>query len=87
MVYYIRAHRNDLENVICLQIAGFFFMLTNPATQFAIALYRAAAISRIIHTIIYTIIIIPQPARAVAFFVPLAVTIYMSIQIAIHFIF
>lgn len=71
------AHLNDLENIIPFLFAAFFYMLTNPAEKLARILFQVAAISRIIHTIVYTIIIVPQPARGVSWATHYSITIYM----------
>lgn len=81
-----RAHRNDLENIIPLIFAGFFFVQTNPQAAFAINLFRAAAIFRIAHTIVYAVHVLPQPSRAIAFFVPLVITGYMAVKSLIYFL-
>lgn len=81
-----RAHRNDLENIIPLIFAGFFYVLTNPPAAFAIVLFRAAAIFRIVHTIVYAVYVLPQPSRAIAFFVPLVITGYMTVKSLMYFL-
>ncbi|KAG5682643.1 hypothetical protein PVAND_011982 [Polypedilum vanderplanki] len=78
-----RAHRNDLENCIPFMIIGLFYVLTNPVASIAINIFRAGAISRILHTISYLNSL--QPWRALSFFVCLGCTIYMSIQVAMFF--
>lgn len=83
---YNSAHRNDLENILPFLLAGFFYTLSNPAAFLAINLFRAAAISRIVHTIVYTLVVLPQPSRALAFAVPLGITGYMSVMTILHFL-
>lgn len=80
-----RAHLNDLENILPFFIAALFYVLTNPEPFIAINLFRTVAISRIIHTIVYAIIPIPQPARALAYHIAVWCTIYMIIKSAIFF--
>lgn len=81
-----RAHLNDLENVIPLIVTGLVYTVTNPPVALAISLFRAAAIIRIVHTIVYAVYPLPQPARAIAFFVPLAITGYMAVKTMMFFI-
>lgn len=81
-----RAHRNDLENVLPLILAGLFYTLTNPAAFVAINVYRTAALARILHSIVYAVVVLPQPSRAIAFFIPLAATIYMALQTCLYFL-
>lgn len=80
-----RAHLNDLENVIPFLLAGLFYILTNPAAGLAIMLIRIAAVARIVHTIVYAVVVIPQPARALAFFVAYGISIYMAVQSLLYF--
>lgn len=80
-----RAHLNDLENVIPLLIAGLLYVLTNPAAGLAIMLFRIAAIARIAHTLVYAVVVIPQPARAISFFISYGITIYMALQSFFYF--
>ncbi|XP_037028772.1 microsomal glutathione S-transferase 1-like isoform X2 [Bradysia coprophila] len=81
-----RAHRNDLENILPFFTIGFFYIFTSPSVYFATQLYRAAAISRLLHTFVYAVVVVPQPARAIAFFVPLAVTGYMAVSTILYFL-
>ncbi|XP_054730219.1 microsomal glutathione S-transferase 1-like [Anastrepha obliqua] len=78
-----RAHRNDLENILPFLAIGFLYVLINPNNGLAINLFRAVGISRIVHTIVYAIVVVPQPSRALAFFVALLATAYMAFQVAV----
>ncbi|XP_017125212.1 microsomal glutathione S-transferase 1 isoform X2 [Drosophila elegans] len=78
-----RAHRNDLENILPFFAIGLLYVLTNPAAFLAINLFRAVGIARIVHTIVYAVVVVPQPARALAFFVALGATVYMSLQVVL----
>lgn len=80
-----RAHRNDLENILPFLIAGFFYVLINPEVFIAVNLFRATAIARIAHTLVYAVVVVPQPSRAIAWFVCFGTTAYMSISTAIYF--
>lgn len=81
-----RAHRNDLENILPFLTAGLFYVLTNPSVWLAITLFKVAAAARIAHTIVYTIVVIPQPARVIAWFVQYAITIYFALSSIWYFI-
>ncbi|XP_036318442.1 microsomal glutathione S-transferase 1 isoform X3 [Rhagoletis pomonella] len=76
-----RAHRNDLENILPFFAIGFLYVLIDPAPGLAINLFRAVGIARIIHTIVYAVVVMPQPSRALAFFVALGATVYMAVQV------
>lgn len=73
-----------MENILPFFVVGFLYLLTNPAAYLAVNIYRAVAISRIIHTLVYAVIVLPQPARAISFFVPFLCTAYMAFQIVIY---
>ncbi|XP_005185994.1 microsomal glutathione S-transferase 1 isoform X2 [Musca domestica] len=79
-----RAHLNDLENILPFFAAGFFYILTNPSAFIAINLFRAVAAARILHTIVYAVVVIPQPARALSFFVAFLATGYMALQVVLY---
>lgn len=61
-----------------------FYVLTNPAVTLATLLFKVVAIARIVHTIVYTVVVIPQPARALAWFVPYAITAYMAVKTILY---
>lgn len=76
-----RAHRNDLENILPFFIIGLLYTLTNPSAFLAINLFRAVGIARVVHTLVYAVVVVPQPARALSFFVALIATAYMALQV------
>lgn len=79
-----RGHRNDLENILPFLVVGLFYVLTNPAVTLATLLFKVVAIARIVHTIVYTVVVIPQPARALAWFVPYGITAYMAVKTILY---
>lgn len=68
-----------MENVLPFFAIGFFYLLTNPAANVAINLFRAFAISRIVHSFVYSLAITPK-ARGPAFGVGVFITIYMAVR-------
>ncbi|XP_059616908.1 microsomal glutathione S-transferase 1-like [Phlebotomus argentipes] len=80
-----RAHLNDMENILPFLTIGLIYVLTNPNPMIAIILFRVAGTVRIIHTIIYAIYPIRQPARAICFFTCFFITIYMAVMCIIRF--
>lgn len=82
--YYFRAHLNDLENILPYLFVGLFYVLSNPSVQLASTLFQVAALARIAHTIVYAVIVIPQPARGIAWFIHYFITFYMAISILIY---
>lgn len=81
-----RAHLNDLENILPYFVIGFFYVLTNPDPLLATILFRAVALSRIAHTLVYAVVVVPQPARAIAWMIPYASSFYMAFQTLLHFL-
>lgn len=59
-------------------------MFTNPTLTAAQTLYRTAAITRIFHSFVYAVFIIPQPARGTAWAIHYIITFYMAIAVAVH---
>merc|ERR1712241_1458156 len=79
-----RAHQNDIENILPFLILGFLYMFTNPAYSTALLVFRLFVGARILHTIVY-LLVIPQPSRALAFFVNVGVNIFMAYKIIVTF--
>ncbi|KAI8438297.1 hypothetical protein MSG28_010870 [Choristoneura fumiferana] len=81
-----RAHLNDLENIPAFWILGALYLTTNPAAAWATLLFRAYTLGRILHTIVYAIKPLPQPARGLAFFVPYLIKWYMGFQVIVYYL-
>merc|ERR1712001_788652 len=79
-----RAHQNDIENILPFLILGFLYMFTNPAYSTALLCYRLFVGARILHSIVY-LLVIPQPSRALAFFVGIFVNLFMAYKIITTF--
>lgn len=77
---------NDLENILPYFVIGFFYILTNPDPLIAVNLFRTVAVSRIAHTLVYAVVVIPQPARAIAWLIPYATSFYMAFQTILFFL-
>uniref|UniRef100_A0AAG5DIY2 Microsomal glutathione S-transferase 1 n=1 Tax=Anopheles atroparvus TaxID=41427 RepID=A0AAG5DIY2_ANOAO len=81
-----RAHRNDLENILPFFTMGLLYMLTNPEPFIAINLFRAVAAARILHTIVYAVVVLPQPARGLSWAVAYVATFYMAVKTIVFFL-
>uniref|UniRef100_A0A1Q3F4B4 Microsomal glutathione S-transferase 1 n=2 Tax=Culex tarsalis TaxID=7177 RepID=A0A1Q3F4B4_CULTA len=81
-----RAHQNDVENIPLFLAVGFLYLLTSPNVTLAVNLFRLVGIARIIHTLVYAVFVIRQPARLIAFFLALVPTIYMALMTIITFL-
>ena len=83
-IYHFSAHRNDIENLVPFFIIGFLYVLTEPSTLTACLLFKIGAIARIIHTVVYAVVVVPQPARALAWATHYFITIYMGLSAFFH---
>ncbi|XP_050358639.1 uncharacterized protein LOC126778924 [Nymphalis io] len=81
-----RAHRNDIENIPAFWILGALYVTTGPAAAWAKFLFRVYTVSRIIHTVVYTVVPLPQPTRVIVFKIGYLITWYMGIQVVFHYI-
>lgn len=84
MSHLCRGHLNDLENILPYLFAGLFYVLTNPSASQAMFLFKLAALARIAHTFVYTVIVIPQPARAITWFIQYSIAIYMAASVILY---
>lgn len=80
-----RAHLNDLENIPAFWVLGALYVTTNPAASLATMLFRVYTAGRILHTLVYVVKPLPQPARGIAFGVPFLITIYMGVKVVQHY--
>ena len=81
-----RAHMNDLENIPMFIVTAWLFLLTDPPVNLAINLFRVFTCARILHTIVYAVVVVPQPARAISWGVGYFITIYMVFHSLFYFI-
>ncbi|XP_059474176.1 microsomal glutathione S-transferase 1-like [Neocloeon triangulifer] len=80
-----RAHLNDLENIPAFLFVSFLYILTGPSYFVAFVLFWSFTAARILHTVVYAVKPLPQPARALSFFVGIIITFYMSVQVLKYF--
>ncbi|KAL4089768.1 hypothetical protein QTP88_024739 [Uroleucon formosanum] len=81
-----RAHLNDLENIPLFFFVCYGYLLTMPNVYIATNLIRLFVASRIIHTIVYAVVVLPQPMRGLSWFAGFATTVYMAVQVVLNFI-
>lgn len=81
-----RAHLNDLENIPIFIVICTVYLLTNPSLSLAANLIRIFTLARIAHTLVYAVVVVPQPARTVSFGIGYFITIYMALMSSMHFI-
>ncbi|CAI9562839.1 unnamed protein product [Staurois parvus] len=75
-----RCHLNDIENIIPFVGLGLVYVLSNPELSTALLHFRIFAGSRILHTISY-LTPLPQPSRALTFFIGFLVNASMAYAI------
>ncbi|XP_044727812.1 microsomal glutathione S-transferase 1-like [Chrysoperla carnea] len=80
-----RAHLNDLENIPAFLFVALFYVLTDPKDFIALNLFRLFTLARFIHTFVYAVIVVPQPARVISWAIGFIITIYISVATAIYF--
>lgn len=81
-----RAHLNDLENIPAFWVLGALYVTTNPAHAWATLLFRIYTAGRVLHTLVYAVKPLPQPSRALAYFVPYVIMWYMGIQVILYYL-
>lgn len=86
MKYFYRAHRNDMENILPYLSIGLIYVLTDPVPWIAKSCFVVATLARILHSFVYAVYVIPQPARAICFLVQWLITIYFALASIVHFI-
>ncbi|KAK7590438.1 hypothetical protein V9T40_002051 [Parthenolecanium corni] len=80
-----RARLNDIENIPIFLAITFAYASTEPDPQTASLLLQIFTCARIVHTLVYAVYVLPQPARAAAFITGEIVTWIMIIKTAINF--
>lgn len=81
-----RAHLNDLENIPAFWVLGALYLTTGPAAAWATLLFRAFTVGRLVHTVVYAIVPLPQPARGIAFGIPYLINLYMGVQTILYYV-
>lgn len=81
-----RGHLNDLENIPAFWILGALYLTTGPVAAWATLLFRVYAAGRILHSIVYCVVPLPQPARGLAFGIPMMISFYMGAQVVLYYI-
>ncbi|XP_076268010.1 microsomal glutathione S-transferase 1-like [Rhynchophorus ferrugineus] len=74
-----RAHLNDLENISIFLLVSLGYLNTGPSYTLALYLFRIYALDKFLHMIVYVLVVIPQPARALSFSIGYFITICMAV--------
>ena len=80
-----RAHLNDLENILPFLVLAFFYVSTNPIPSSALMAFRVFTTARIIHSIVYAVYVVGQPARALSYIVGQLVNVYLAVSIILAY--
>ncbi|XP_052747573.1 uncharacterized protein LOC112053773 [Bicyclus anynana] len=81
-----RAHLNDLENIPAFWILGALYLTTAPVAGWATLLFRVYTVCRVIHSLVYAVVPLPQPARGAAYMVPYVIKWYMGVQTVLYYL-
>lgn len=79
-----RAHLNDLENILPFFAVSLMYIGTNPSYSFTLFLFRLYTFARFMHSFVYAVVIVRQPARAFFFNIGYFITLYMSVQTILY---
>lgn len=82
-VSYSSAHRNDLENVLPFLLMSLAYVACSPHPLTAKMLIRIGASARLLHTIVYAVLPLPQPTRAICFFITFGIVCFEAIYVII----
>ncbi|XP_014249158.1 microsomal glutathione S-transferase 1-like [Cimex lectularius] len=80
-----RAHLNDMENIPIFMITGLIFVASDPNVIFALMMFRLYTIGRFLHTVVYTVYVVKQPARAISFQIGLITNVIIIFYIFVSF--
>lgn len=73
-----------MENIILFLIISLGYLSVQPPFWAVNTLFFTYLVTRILHTIVYTVYIIRQPARGLLFQIGFIIIGYMSTHTAIH---
>jgi glutathione S-transferase len=76
---------NDLENIPAFIFVSFLWVLTEPDIVECHVLMWLFTFARYMHTAVYAYYPVPQPARAICFFVGVLITMYTVIMIFVKY--
>lgn len=75
---------NDLENIPIFLITGLLLVTSKPSEMLANNLFRIYTFTRIMHTIVYAVFVIPQPTRAISFILGIVINIIMILYVILN---
>ncbi|KAH8396019.1 hypothetical protein KR222_001879 [Zaprionus bogoriensis] len=78
-----RAHRNDLENVLPFLLMSLAYVAAGPHPLTAKLLIRIGSSARLLHTFVYACVPLPQPARALTFFITFGIVCFEAVYVLV----
>lgn len=84
-LFCCRCHLNGVENSYLFVFVAFLYLTTRPDPLLAKWLFRSHTITRFLHTFVYTICIVRQPARAYTWLVGFIINGFMAIAVIHHY--
>ncbi|XP_066244946.1 prostaglandin E synthase-like [Euwallacea similis] len=79
-----RAFQNDLENIPAFLFMALVYLFIEVPDWVVHFLFYLFLIARTLHSIVYAIYVVPQPARAICFMLGLAINGYLSFHVLIY---
>ncbi|XP_060529966.1 microsomal glutathione S-transferase 1-like isoform X2 [Cylas formicarius] len=79
-----RAFLNDLENIPAFLFLSFAYLWTRPISTLVHVVYYAFLVARALHSFVYAVYVVPQPARAICFAIGFIINGYLAAHTAIY---
>lgn len=79
-----RSVQNDLENIPAFLVISFVYLWVPVPAWTVQVLYYTFLVFRVLHSIVYAIYVVPQPARGLCFAIPFAILFYMCCHVFVY---
>jgi len=79
-----RAYQNDLENIPAFMVISLAYLFIGVPDWVVHFLFYLFLIARTLHSFVYAVYVIPQPARGICFAIGSGIISYMSIHVLIY---
>ncbi|ENN74663.1 prostaglandin E synthase [Dendroctonus ponderosae] len=79
-----RAFQNDLENIPAFLFISLAYLFVGVANWAVHLLFYLFLIARTLHSLVYALYVIPQPARAICFCLGLLINCYLSFHVLVY---
>nr|AVT42179.1 microsomal glutathione S-transferase 4 [Lissorhoptrus oryzophilus] len=79
-----RAFQNDLENIPAFLVIGLLYLWVSSPDWAVHTLYYLFFLARLGHTLVYAVYVVPQPSRAICFFLGFLILEYMCCHVVVY---